>query len=107
MSFQKFGSVKIFRPSPEVEGFVNENARRNLFSRFAAGEYRGARLANEVIQHQMAFYDELLRPLIPRLVGGDGVSFLLYQFDEACRILHGDGILDLQERETWLWVEPR
>jgi hypothetical protein len=45
--------------------------------------------------------------LIPKLASDDGVAFLLFQFDEACRILHSDGILDLRERERWMWVEPR
>jgi hypothetical protein len=104
MSFEQFGDVNIFRPSSEVEAFVREQTRVHLFSSFAPGEYRGAKLANAIIQHQMECYDKLLRPLIPKLAADDGVSFLLFQYDEACRILHGDGILDLRERERWMWI---
>src|ERR1039458_1794501 len=106
MSFEQFGNVSIFRPSLEVEAFVRDQTRVHLFSRFKSGEYRGAKSANAIIQHQMECYDKLLRPLIPKLAGDDGVSFLLFQFDEACRILHGDGILDLQKRERWMRIEP-
>lgn len=106
MSFEQFGGVSIFRPSLDVEAFVREQTRVHLFSRFTPGEYRGSKSANAIIQHQMECYDRLLRPLIPKLASDDGVAFLLFQFDEACRILHGQGSLDLREREKWMWIEP-
>ena len=107
MSFERFGVVNIFRPSPEIEAFIRDQTRVHLFSRFSPGEYRGFKSANAIIHHQMECYDRLLRPVIPKLAADDGVAFLLFQFDEACRLLHGDGILDLRERERWMWIEPR
>ena len=107
MGFEQFGFVRIFRPSYEVENAIRQQARNHLFSRFTPGEYCGAKAANEIIQHQFQIYERLLRPLIPKLASRGGAEFLLFQYDEAWRILHGDGLLDLRERERWAWIEPR
>ena len=107
MGFEQFGDVQIFRPSYEAEDAIRRQARIHLFSRFTPGEYRGAEAANEIVQHQFRIYEHLLRPLIPKLASRGGAEILLFQYDEAWRLLHGKGILDLRERERWMWVEPR
>lgn len=99
--------MRIFRPSDEVEAAIRAVARAHLFSNFKPGEYRGAQAANAIIQHQFGIYERLLRPLIPRLASREAAEFLLFQYDEAWRLLHGKGILDLREREHWAWIEPR
>ncbi len=106
MNFERFGDVRIFRPSQATENFIRRRGRVHLFSRFSPGEYRGAEAANAVIQHQFKFYENMLRPMIPQLAARDAAEFLLFQYDEAWRLLHGNGILDLRERQKWATVEP-
>lgn len=105
-NFEQFGDVKIFRPSYATERFISTRGRSHLFSRFSPGEYRGAEAANSVIQHQFDFYRNLLQPMIPQLASRGAVEFLLFQYDEAWRLIHGKGILDLRERQRWETVEP-
>jgi hypothetical protein len=106
MSVEQFGDVQIFRPSPQTEAAIRLHARAHLFARFAPGDYRGGESANAVIQHQFQFYDRILQPLIRKIACRDAAEFLLFQFDQAGRLLHGRGILDLRERERWMWIEP-
>ena len=106
MSIERFGDVEIFRPSQEMENLIGEKAKIHLLSRFAPAEYRGSKAANAVIQHQFKFYEGLLRPIISKLTSRGAAEFLLFQFDEAGRLLHGNGILDLSERERWKHIQP-
>jgi hypothetical protein len=105
-NFFNFGDVQIFRPSHAAERAFRESAREHLLTRFSPGEYRGVEAANAVIQHHFTFYEKLLRPLISKLASPDAAEFLLFQYDEAARIFHSHGILDLRERETWMEIEP-
>jgi hypothetical protein len=106
INFAQFGSRKIFRPAPEVEAWIRTGAEKHLRSRFQPGEYQGRDRANEVIKHQFQFYERLLNNALPSLLERGSVEFLLSQFDEASELLHGNGILDLAEREKWRRIEP-
>lgn len=106
MAFKSFAGIDIFRPSLPIEAAIRNSARGHLFSAFPPGEYRGER-ANRVIQHQFRLYQQLLEPLIPRLSSRGAAEFFLYQYDQAFRLVHGEGILNLKEREQWAWIEPR
>ncbi len=44
--------------------------------------------------------------MIQQLASGDAAKFLLFQYDEAWRLIHGKGILDLRQRQRWETVEP-
>jgi hypothetical protein len=99
MAIERFGSVSVFRPSHGIECDIREVARAHLHSKFTSGEYRGSKIVNAILQHQYRIYEALLQPLIPKLATRDGAEFLLSQYDEAWRLLHGNGILDLMERE--------
>jgi hypothetical protein len=77
-----------------------------LFARFGPGEYRGAEAANALIQHQFKCYENMLQPMVRQLACRGAVDFLLFQYDEAWRLIHGKGILDLNERHRWEVVEP-
>jgi hypothetical protein len=105
-TFEQFGDVRIFRPSHGTESFIRRRARNHLLSRFSPGEYRGAEAANAVIQHQFKFYENMLQPMVPQLASRGAAEFLLFQYDEAWRLIHGKGILDLRERERWERIEP-
>lgn len=105
MNLVQYGPCQIFRPAPEVEGWIRAGAWEHLQSKFKPGEYRG-RAGNEVILHQFRYYESLLEKALPKLCGRDEMEFLLMQFDEATQLLHGNGILDLREREAWSRVEP-
>src|ERR1035441_10561522 len=105
-TFEQRCNVLIFRPSHGTESFIRRRARNHLLSRFSPGEYRGAEAANAVIQHQFKFYESLLQPMIPQLASRSAAEFLLFQYDEAWRLIHGKGILDLHERKKWETVEP-
>jgi hypothetical protein len=106
LHFEKFGDVRIFRPSQFGEDFIRRRSRAHLFSRFSAGTYSGRDEVNAIIQHQFKFYESLLAIFIPKLISRDAAEFLLFQFDEAVRILHGDGVLDFHERARWKETEP-
>jgi hypothetical protein len=51
-------------------------------------------------------YAQLLESVLPKLTGRSEIVFLLYQYDQASELLHGQGILDLRERESWSHIEP-
>lgn len=106
MAIERFGTVSIFRPSLGIASDIREVARAHLYSRFRPGEYRGREAVNGILQHQYGVYQALLTPLIPRLASRDGAEFMLSQYDEAWKLLHGNGILDLREREIWMKIEP-
>lgn len=107
MAIERFGTVSLFRPSFGIESDIREVARDNLLSKFAPGQYRGSKAVNEILQHQYRIYEALFNPLIPKLASRGGVEFMLSQYDHAWQLLHGAGILDLNERERWAWIEPR
>jgi hypothetical protein len=107
MAFEQFDTVRIFRPSLQIEHAIRDRARANLRSTFSPGEYRGAEAANRILQHQFKIYEALLQPLIPKLSCRGGAEFLLFQYDQAWQLLHGAEILDLNERNRWAWIEPR
>ena len=101
-----FGNARIFRPSHKTETAIRQNAREHLLARFAPGEYPGAKAANEIVQYQFGFYQKRLRLAVEKLPTRDTLDFLLSQYDEGTRILHGNGISDPAEREAWAWIEP-
>jgi len=101
-----FGPSRIFRPSLELEISLRHAARQHLLARFPPGEYRGGKLANEIVQHQFGFYQEHLRPAIESLPNSVTLDFLLSQYDQSSQILHGTAISDPREREAWAWIEP-
>jgi len=107
MAFESFGEVSIFRPSQRVETLIRNRARSHLFSAFEPGEYHTGEQANRIIQHQFRVYEQLLRPVVPKLTSRGAAEFLLYQYDQAWKLVHGNDILDLQERSRWAWIEPR
>ena len=105
LNLVQYGQRQIFRPAREVEGWIQAGAYEHLQARFRPGEYRGSE-ANAVILHQFRFYERLLETALPKLCGRDELEFLLHQYEEATKLLHGKGILDLREREAWSRVEP-
>ena len=106
ITFERFGDFHIFRPSQGTESFVSRRARQHLLLRFSSGVYRGRNEVNPIIQHQFQFYEKLLQTVIPKLITRGAAEFLLYQYDQAWAVLHGEGILDLRERERWMHIEP-
>lgn len=106
MSFVEFAGIQILRPSREIEVSFHHEARTHLLARFPPGEYRGAEQANAVIQHLFAFYEQRLPSLVRAISDRDTVEFLLWQYDESARLLHGTGIRDEQAREEWLRIGP-
>lgn len=106
MPIERFGDVSIFRPTAATAHFVRLGGREHLFSRFSTGEYRGAKNANSVLQHQYQYFEQILNSVIPLISSRDAADFLLFQYDEATRILHGAGIDNPIERERWQRLEP-
>jgi len=96
----------MFRPRCQVTAILHAEAKFVLGQRFLPGTYVGRDLVNPVIQHLFEFYDRRLRDLAPLIASRDLVDFLLFQYDEANNILHGKGILDLNDRLDWQRVEP-
>lgn len=106
LNLVQFGPRKIFRPSPQLEESIRLQARKHLDSKFEPGIYCGGERANSVILHQFKFYETLFEMVLPSLGSRDEVDFLFYQYDQATALFHGEGILDLREREAWSKVEP-
>lgn len=75
-----------------------------LTTSFPIGEYRGTE-GNRAIQSLFRIYETELAKAIPRLASRPAAEFLLFQFDEATRILHGNTIQDLKERAEWELLE--
>lgn len=101
-----FGDTHIFRPSADVETSIRWSAREHLLSRYPAGEYHGTKAANDIVQHQFRFYEKCLRPVVEQLPSRDTLDFLLSQYDDSARILHGNNISDPTQRESWSRIEP-
>lgn len=103
---QPYGPKRIFRPRREIVAFLQAEAKFSLGQRFKPGSYVGKDQANPIIKNLFQFYDQKLREFIPLIASRDLVDFLLFQYDETTDILHGNGILDLNERRDWQHVEP-
>jgi hypothetical protein len=81
--------------------------KAHLLSQFPLGEYSGKHAVNAIIQHQFAYYDERLRRVIQSLASRDAAEFLLTQYDQASKILHGKNLPSAALRREWKEVEGR
>jgi hypothetical protein len=81
-------------------------ARRSIASQYSPGVYHGRR-ANDVIQHLYRFYERKLYRFVQGLASRDAAEFLLFQYDEATRILHGKDIVDPDQAARWLEIEGK
>jgi hypothetical protein len=106
MFLRRFGTTRIFRPRAHVASSLHEEAKRRLLAKFKPGLYEGADTANAVIQEAFGFYERQLRLIAKSIASRDAADFLLHQYDLATDIIHGEGILDLEERREWLQIEP-
>lgn len=105
MRVETYGRVQIFRWSREIEQDMRQAAREHLLAKFRPGEFRDARIANAIVQHQFAFYAGRLADLVPRVATRDALEFVLTQYEVAATIIHGKDIHDQGQRERWLHIE--
>lgn len=108
MSFEAFGGVHIFRPRSVAETAIRVDAERHLRSRYEAGKYTSKRVINEILQHQFAFFTDLLDQLLLPIASLDLLRFVLYQYDESARIetLYKDDQLSEEEKQLWSELGP-
>jgi len=85
---------------------LHAEAKDWITRKYTSGTYRGSDRVNPIIQELFRFYDQRLRNIATQIASRDLVAFLLHQYDEANEILHGNGILDLNERKEWRHIEP-
>lgn len=85
---------------------LHAEAKDWITQKYTSGTYTGSDRANPIIHDLFGFYDQRLRVLAPQIASRDLVDFLLHQYDEANEILHGNGIIDLDERKEWQHIEP-
>jgi len=100
----KFGNANIFRPSLAAEHAIRDAAKKHLLSQFAPGIYTGLP-ANLVLQCLYGFYEEHLNHFVPDIASRSAAEFLLFQYDEATKILHGRGISNREEMVRWIEIE--
>lgn len=105
MRVERFGSAQIFRWSWQMEQRMRAEAREHLLARFTVGEYRDAKTINAILQHLFAYYAKQLKEAVAVFADRDSFEFVLTHYDEANKILHGQGIDDLDERTRWLKIE--
>lgn len=104
MNTVRLGPARLIWPSDEVVEFVRDQAQEHLLSRFPIGTFKTPDTVNDILQHQFAFYDAQLRRLVRRIASRDAVEFILFQYDQAAKILHG-AHLDQAEIEQWSQLE--
>ena len=104
MNTIRLGPAKLIRPSKDVEIFVRSQAEDHLLERFPIGTFKNPVDVNAIIQHQFNFYDSNLRRLVSRISSRDAAQFLLFQYDQASEILHGEK-LDVDEARQWSSME--
>jgi len=100
----RLGPARLIWPSNEVEAFIRKQAQEHLLSRFPVGTFKTPETVNSILQHQFAFYDAHLRQLVGRVASRDAAQFVLFQYDEAAKILH-NAHLNEAEAEQWSEVE--
>ncbi len=105
MNLERFGPVRLLRPSLALREVIRADARTHLLRRFAAGCYTDPAHINAIIQHQFAFHDGHLRRLIEPMASRDAAELFLFLYDEANKILHGKDAPDMREREEWERIE--
>ena len=105
MRIETYGGAKILRWSWEMEHGLRSAAREHLLKKFRIGEYRDPATVKAIIHHQFAFFADCLVAAVPKIATRDALEFVLNQYEEAARILHGQGITNPDEKERWLRVE--
>lgn len=105
MHRETFGGVKIFRSHPHTVRFFRNAARAHLLREFHVGGYPDSDFVNRILQHQFEFFSKSLMALVPKLVTRDALEFVLFQYDQAGKILHAKGIKHPAEVERWLGIE--
>src|ERR1044072_8460371 len=105
MHRETFGSVRILRPRPQTVRFFRNAARAHLLREFHVGNYPGSDFANRILQHQFEFFSKSLVALVPKLVTRDALEFVLFQYDQAGKILHAKGIKHPVDVDRWLGIE--
>src|SRR5882672_1896017 len=86
MQLETFGDVLVFRPRLETELVVRAAAERHLRARFNVGIYHDKDAINAILQHNFAFYAELLERILPGIASMQFFKFVLYQFDQYVEV---------------------
>lgn len=104
-----FGGTAIYRPTPESELAVRQEAEAALRKDVAAGTYTKKDEINAILQKHFAFYDEMLKKVIPQIASLAVMDFVLGQYDisfEVNKKYDKAQIIDLSERERWRKLGP-
>ena len=105
MRKETFGPAVIFLWSWEMEREMRAEARQHLFQKFQVGIYRDADIANSIIQHQFEFFSAKLNAAIQIMADRSALEFILNQYEESSKILHGHHIDDQDQKAEWLRIE--
>ncbi|MGD0651041.1 MAG: hypothetical protein ABSA97_07860 [Verrucomicrobiia bacterium] len=99
MNFEYFGGIKIYRPSADSELRLRAEVEANLRANFPVGRFTDGRDINSILQREFNFYETKLTNALPKIASRDLMNFLLFQYEESCRI----NWLSLQGPELQRW----
>src|ERR1700722_5181385 len=100
-----FGPATIFRPSVAAENAIHRLPQERLLAQFCPGIFPGTP-ANLVLQCLYQAYEDYLNSIVPEIASRDAAEFLLFQYDEAAKILHGKGLSRQEQLTLWRSIEP-
>jgi hypothetical protein len=108
MYLEAFGEVEIFRPRLAAELEVRAAAEKHLRRRFEVGIYSDKDQINTILQHNFAFYRDVLEEVIPQIASIHFLKFVLYQFEQYARVdqLQRNGVLNRDRDERWSSIGP-
>lgn len=109
MNLEHIDGMPIFRPRHHSELAVRTDAERNLRSVFAPAIYADRDSVNRILQHQFAFYDSLLKSLLPQIASRHFMEFVLTQYDQSVElhVKHSKLLLSTEASSRWAALGPQ
>ena len=109
MHLRPLGGVNVHRPRVEAEVRVRQKAESSLLAKHAAGTYTDPKQINEILHGQFRFFDSELKQTIPMLGSRAFMEFVLFQYDQSCKVdaQSKKGALSSADSEYWLGMGHR
>lgn len=104
-----FGGTALYRPNLQAELAVRQEAEAALRKDVKVGIYTKKDDINAILQKHFAFYDEMLKRVIPQIASLAVMDFVLVQYDISFEVnskYEKVQVIDLSEREKWRKLGP-
>lgn len=86
MNTEVIAGERIYRPRIVSEVRLRNRAESHLRSKYEPGEYQGRDRVNEILQHHLAFYGDVMTPALEKLASLHFMEFVLAQYDISCEV---------------------